>query len=227
MLLNELKLIFETDRQALQGALANLGVSMASKSSAKPTGDAPKSLAPIVAKYVLSLDKSASVSESELKKIFNTPEKLNEAYDGFVSIYEIVKKIDEDLVSGLISLTEAKRLALNDPKYKASDINQWITLMKKDIDNLASVDKVKEEAQDALSKNRPLLTDTVMNIRTSQTWAANRIKLFEEYLKVSPPNDEQLRTAIQATLVILDALLENSDKLAKLIATARNSSPKT
>lgn len=227
MLLNELKMVFETDRQALQGALANLGVSMANKSSAKAASNAPQFLAPLVSKYVLTLNKAESVSANELKTILNTPEKLNEAYDGFVSIYEIVKKIDEDLVSGLISLDDTKRLALNDPKYKSTDVNQWIVQMKRDIDNLAKVEAVNNEARDALSQNLALLTDTIMNVRTSQTWAANRVKLFGEYLKVSPPNDDGLRTSIQATFVVLDALSENSDKLAKLIATMRNPSPKT
>lgn len=232
MLLNEIKRVFETDREPTLGALQALGVNLGARGDkdSAGAGDLPDEIRPLLETHVLTTN-PPDLKESELTSKFNTPEKMAKGHKGFLKLQANINRLRENFqtkVGDLDRMTEVAKGAELSPKTP----DAWFGQLKahsavnapNDINDSDGVPGVNTLFADTATKTK--LLQALMRVQTAETWvdlAANDIskqlsktpKLPETQASV----DEKTRKMIRVFYSMLHFMSENSLALNRAFET--------
>ena len=238
MLLNELKILRETDRRPLEGALNALGVSLGGRdrSADKGTGDVAPELQPFVRQYILT-SRPAKMTESEVKREMDKVQlKADSAEDKYDQIFRslsgmrgIIRRLQDSFETQIREFPELDQLARNDSAGRYKDANAWLNYFR--LNANLTVDQFPDQIAQMIDKGRDSLDDAVMRQSSAESWATTQANIFKKHLQArgSKPgiDDELARQQVKLTYAVFKHLEDNLTHVLQVIEPLKKAKPKT
>lgn len=212
MLLKEIKL-FEVDREALGGALGQLGWNLRTAGT-RDSKDVDQSVVPLIEKYVAVFD-TPTINTGDLKSTLRDEEGYDKAISALRTLVENTDGISLDFLTDLSKLTDlASKMGVRDEQAVMRKFAvDYIPIDTKGEQLIDSDAKVKTKVANGLASHKADIVRTVTKATQAQTFTEAKVQEIKKDLTDGTPFDE-IDTKIGAFIAMMARLRTNAIHLA-------------
>lgn len=229
MLLNELKKVFETDRDVLGPALSALDIrtNINDSESGGRGGDVDGSLKEMIERCVVTAE-YVPPTPAEIKELTGTDESTEKTIEGLGNLAGTLRRLQAGFTSELSELASEIGVVAGGVKF-----NVWLIDMIKDLNQVHSPLAIQmyEATRATLQTKRDNITRTLMRLANSESYAratVEEIKNFtrsKEWLEddkktVNSTGPTELRNRIQRFYAVIVTLQKNTKSLTTNVMAA-------
>lgn len=238
MLLNELKQVFETDRDVIGGTLQAFGLNFdrdIGGAGNSKGGDVDNSLKNVVERCVV-IDVYVPPTKDEIDKLTAKPEAKEKTIESLGNLAGTLRRLQDDFTSDLIGLKGRILPAVT--ATGATTIKDWVqsTLISFNND-LKSRPELITATKNTLQANRDNLVRTLMKLANTESYGRQTIEeiknftgsneWFEDSTKTTIKSTglAKLRSMIEQFYAVLVTLQQNTAKLTQTFTAAMKTPP--
>lgn len=236
MLLNELKQIFETDREALGGALAaadlNFNPNVSSGAGKKSGGDVDPSLKDVVERCIVTAD-FAAASKDEIEALTGQPEAQKKTVQSLNNLTGTLYVLESNFTSALLSIAPKIEQVAGDEKFNVFLQTTLRNLRQEDSDVYRDT---YNNTLTVLQRERVNLVRTLMKFANTTAYGQHTIReiknistsaeWFEADGKtVKRDAATKLRKQIENFYAVIVKLQQNTEKLTTQFTNVAKAAP--
>lgn len=222
MLLNEIKKVFETDREALQGALNDLDFRNKDFSRDGQPGDVDPSLKDVLERSILTVEYSAP-TKKDVEALTGTPEAREKTLKSLSGLAGTLKRLEEDFSGNLRSIKTEIGDSLGTGGIDEL-IQQTLTNLRSDSSSIKA-DRLEDTRAKFLEK-RELLTQMLMKTTRAEKFRQETFADITKFLKSpewqSKDGPTELRKRIERFYTAIAILKQNTANVAQQMSAAKS-----